>query len=156
MVWWLVGASGGLVLALWLFRRPLRRFGQQVQAERARELFHLQRPRLEEEFLRAASASGKPRGLIWQECLWEPQVLFVRQRHTGQIVALVALNVRFQAIPGSDMENVPAVQELKMASAVFFFERGRWHTVGRAIFNKNPEEAAEHFQGYYERLDTQA
>ena len=52
------------------------------------------------------------------------------------------------------MEGLPAVENLRNASAVFFFQRGQWHTVGKAVFNMNPQEALEHFQQHYERLPT--
>ena len=62
MEWWWLAAivllAGGLLALAW---RPLRRFGQAVQVERARELFQLQRPRLEALFMQTASATGKPR-----------------------------------------------------------------------------------------------
>jgi hypothetical protein len=151
-VWWFVGLLGALGLLVALFWRKLRTFGRQVQAERAREMFKLQRQRLEADFLRAAAATGKPRGLRWKECQWEQAVEFVRERQTGRIAALVAVGIAFEAIEGGGMEDVPAVKDLKNASAVFFFSGGQWHTVGKALFNKNPDEAIEHLKNQYERL----
>ena len=49
---------------------------------------------------------------------------------------------------------VSAVGNLRHASAVFFFDRGKWHTDGRAIFNLAPNEALEHFKNQYQRLET--
>jgi hypothetical protein len=154
MTWlWLVLAAlavgAVLGLALW---RPLRSFGRAVQGERARELFRLQRERLEAGFLTAAAATGKPRGLRWKDCQWGPEVEFVRERGSGQIAALVAVTVRFEAVAGGDMEGVPAVGDPKNASAVFFFHRGQWLTAGKAVFNLNPGEAVAHFKNQYERL----
>jgi hypothetical protein len=151
-IWWLAGlVLAGVVVAGILWSK-LRAFGREVQGERAQEMFKLQRPRLEHDFLRAAAASGKPRGLSWREILWAEAVEFVRERQSGQIAALVSVSIRFEAVAGGDMEGVPAVNDLKNASAVFFFHRGQWHTVGKAIFNKNPDEAVLHFQQQYERL----
>ncbi len=150
---WLIPAVLVLgVLAVVLFWRPLKRFGQQVQLERARELFKLQRERLEARFLSAAAASGKPRGLRWKECQWDSQVEFVRARQTREIVALVGVTIQFEAVEGSDMEGLPAVENLRNASAVFFFQRGQWLTAGKAVFNMNPDEAIEHFKKQYERV----
>jgi hypothetical protein len=150
--WWLAGfLLAALVLAALLWRK-VRSFGREVQVERAREMFKLQRERLETDFLRAAAATGKPRGLRWKECQWDQAVEFVRERQSGRIAALVGVGICFEAIEGGDMEGVPAVNDLKNASAVFFFSRGQWHTVGKALFNKNPDEAAEHFKEQYERL----
>ncbi len=151
MTWlWLIPILG-LTAAL-LAWRPLRSFGTTVRIERARELFQLQRERLEEHFLKAAAASGKPRGLRWKECQWDHPVVFVRERASGQIAALVAVTIQFEAVEGSDMEGLPAVANLRVASAVFFFQRGQWLTVGKAVFNMNPDEALGHFKNQYERV----
>jgi hypothetical protein len=136
-------------MLLW---RPLRSFGREVQAERARELFALQRQRLEEEFLGAAAASGKPRGLRWQQCDFNGELVLARDRQTRLLVALVPVTIRFDAVPGSDMEDLPALANLRTASAVFFFQRGRWHTAGKAVFNMNPDEALRHFEKQYQRV----
>src|SRR5262249_16281218 len=132
--------------------RPLRSFGREVQVERARELFTLQRQRLEVDFLRAAAATGKPRGLRWKHCQWEAPVEFARERNTGQLAPLLPVTIQSEAGEGSDMEGLPAVDTLRNASAVFFFHRGQWLTVGKAIFNMNPGEAIQHFQNQYERV----
>jgi hypothetical protein len=151
-LWW-IPFGGGLVLVLVaLFWRKLRAFGSQVTVERAREMFKLQRERLEGQFQQTAAASGKPRGLRWLECQWEEEVQFVRERQTGHLAALVAVTIQFEAIEGSDMESLPAVGNLRNASGVFFFQAGQWSTVGRAIFNMNPGEAAAHFSNQYEKI----
>ena len=117
-----------------------------------RELFALTRPRLEEEFFATAAASGKPRGLRWKACEWEPRVEFARERATGNYVALVGVVLQFEAIEGGDMEGLPAVGNLRNASAVFFFHGGAWRTTGKAVFNLNPDEALARFKNQYDRL----
>ncbi len=154
MVWpWLVagGMTMGLI-AMVLAWRPARRFSREVQAERARELFRLQRERLETQFFTAAAGTGKPRGLRWLDCSFETALELARDRRSAQLVALVPVTIRFEAVAGSDMEGLPAVGNLRHASAVFFFEAGQWHTVGKAVFNMSPAEALEHFRNQYERL----
>jgi len=64
----------------------------------------------------------------------------------------VAVTIQFEAIEGSDMEGLPAVGNLRNASAVFFFQKGHWLTVGKAVFNMNPDEALAHFKNQYERV----
>ncbi len=158
MMEWLWLLPVALVLAaagVWLVWRPLRGFGREVQFGRARELFMLQRERLEANFLQSAAGSGKPRGLRWKDCEWEQEIVFARERSSGQLAALIAVTIQFEAIEGSDMEGLPAVGNLRNASAVFFFQRGHWHTVGKAIFNMNPNEAVEHFKNQYERVTPQ-
>jgi hypothetical protein len=155
MMWpWL--AALGLVLSVVvlviLTWHPLRRFGGAVQVERAKELFLLQRERLEPLFLEAAAASGKPRGLLWKETAFESELAFARDKATRQVVALVGVTIRFEAVAGSDMEGLPAVANLRNASAVFFFQRGQWQTTGKAVFNLNPAEALHHFRNHYEPI----
>lgn len=145
----LILVAGGAAV---YFGRRLRTFGQAVNAVRARELFKLQRERLEAQFLRAAAATGMPRGLRWVDCEWEDEVTYVRERQTGQLAAFVGVTIQFEAIPESDMEGVPAVGDLKNASAVFFFQGGHWQTVGKTIFNLNPDEALRHLHNQYEAL----
>jgi hypothetical protein len=135
----------------WLTFWRLFRLGP--SAERARQLFQQQRERLELLFFQAAAASGKPRGLRWKAIEWESGVEFARERASGQLAALVGVTIRFEAIEGSDMEGLPAVGNLRNASAVFFFHRDRWHTTGKTVFNLNPDEALAHFQHQYERLN---
>jgi hypothetical protein len=151
-IWLVLGLIVGALVLTALFWPRLRAFGKEVLGERAQEMFKLQRERLEAEFLAAASASGKPRGLRWCECQWEQHAEFVRDRRSGQIAALVGVTIRFEAVEGSDMEGLPAVSNLRNASAVFFFHRGQWHTVGKVVFNLNPDEAVSHFRSQYERL----
>ena len=134
--------------ALW------RLFTGKGNARAARELFTRQRRQLQDEFFEAAAASGKPRGLRWKACEWEPAVEFARERATGDLAALAGVVIQFEAVEGGDMEGLPAVGNLRNASAVFFFHGGRWRTTGKAVFNLNPDEALARFQGQYERLMT--
>jgi hypothetical protein len=138
-----------VAIAAW---RSMCVFGGRVAVERARELFKLQRERLEVQFMTAAAASGKPRGLLWKDCQWDNPVEFVREVGTGQIHALVGVTIAFEAVPGGDMEGLPAVGNLRNASAVFAFENGHWRTQGKAVFNMNPDETIRHFHGQYERI----
>lgn len=153
--WWLapVAVVGLGILAVWLWR-PMRSFGREVQAERARELFRLQRERLEAQFVTAAGATGKPRGLLWKDIAFDNALELARDKKSHQIVALVPATIEFEAVEGSDMEGWHAVPIPRNASAVFFFERGQWKTVGKAIFNMNPDEALEHFKNQYERVES--
>jgi hypothetical protein len=154
MEWLALTGLGAAIVggACWLFWRPLRRWGGEVQAERARELFRLQRERLEHQFFMAASATGKPRGLRWQECLFEGPAEFARDRQSRQLIALVPVTIRFTAVEGGDMEGLPAVGNVRNASAIFYLHRGQWLTAGKAVFNMNPDEALRHFQKQYEQL----
>jgi hypothetical protein len=151
--WWLIPillaiALLGLIVA-W---RPLRAWVGEIHLERAREMFSLQRERLEAKFIEMAAATGKPRGLRWKDCEWADQFLFARDRYTGEITALVEVTVRFEPIEGSDMEDWAEARRLRNATGVFFFSKGQWHTHGRTIFNMNPNEALQHFKEQYEAV----
>jgi len=149
---WVGGAAAGLGAALVLLWRPLWRLGREVQVERARESFRLQRERLEAKFFDAAARSGKPRGLRWKDCSFENPLELARDRRTGQLIALVPVTIAFEAVEGGPMEGVEAVGNLRNATAVFVFERGHWATSGKAVFNMNPDEALRHFHNQYERV----
>jgi hypothetical protein len=134
----------------WLFVR--RRSFRAADVGAAQSAFLAARPDLESHFLRAASATGKPRGLRWTACEWGDGVEFAREKQTGRLAALVGVTIQFEAIEGGDMEGLPAVGNLRNASAVFFYDRGKWHTTGKAVFNLNPDEALTRFASQYERL----
>ncbi len=148
MMWIVPGAVLLLfaLISLWLGRpRP-------ASIESLRDRFRLQREHLEAHFFQIAAASGKPRGLRWEDCQWEDAVEFARDRATRQVLAFVGITVQFSAIEGGDMEGLPAVGNLRNATAVFFFEDENWRTKGKTVFNLNPDEALERFQLQLERL----
>lgn len=149
MVWLAVGLFVLALLGLfwWIGRH------QSLSARNARRQFERHSSGLQQAFFEAASASGKPRGLRWKGCEWNPTFEMAREKGTGQLVAFVGLLIQFEAIAGSDMEGLPAVGNLRNASAVFFLHRGRWQTTGKVIFNLNPEEAIAHFG--YERVESE-
>jgi hypothetical protein len=115
------------------------------QLNRLRQDFHRQRERVEARFFHLASQSGKPRGLAWSGCDFDDDVIYARDRRSGQISAFVAVTISFEAIEGGGMEEVEAVSNLRAATAVFRVDKGQWSTEGRAIFNLNPAEAVRFF-----------
>ncbi|HEX4611597.1 MAG TPA: hypothetical protein VH092_25605, partial [Urbifossiella sp.] len=86
----------------------------------------------------------KPRGLTWAGCVITGDAVLARAT-TGGILALVPVEVRFEPVPGSDMEANPAATEPRPATAVFTFARGHWQTDGRVVFNLDPARAAATF-----------
>jgi len=148
--WWilLIAASAGLGVAVGvalLVWRPLRQNWRESQLARYRKEFHRQRERLEAKFFQIASSSGRPRGLDWTGCDFDNDVVYARDRRSGEISAFVAVTISFEAVLGGGMEDVEAVGNLRAATAVFRVQQGRWSTDGRAIFNLNPTEAVEYF-----------
>lgn len=124
---------------------------QAREVRRAIEQFRVERERLEARFFDLASVAGKPRGLRWLDCDWQSDVTFARDVRTGLLTAFVAVNIRFEAVEGGDMEDVAAVGTVRDASAVFHYNRGVWGTGGRALFNMNPRDAVERLEGQFER-----
>ena len=121
--------------------------------QRARQTFFLRREWLEAEFLKLAGRRGIPRGLAWVDCDFDNEVQFARDRNSGQLRALVAATIRFEAIEGGGMEDVEAVSNLRAATAIFFYEGNKWSTSGRALFNLNPAEAIQHYRHELEMVD---
>lgn len=126
--------------------------GKQRRLKRAAETFRQRREYLEARFLDMARSLGKPRGLRWLECQWQPKVLFARDRQSGLLTAFVGVHISFEAIEGSDMEEVAAVSSLRDATALFHYQHGQWGTGGRALFNMDPTLALKRLEDQYEPL----
>lgn len=148
-LWIAIGIGVFALLALFY---AIGRRGRKLQPEEARRQFLQQREHLEAKFFELAAASGKPRGLLWLGGDWESTVELARDRKTGQIAAFVGVTLRFEAIPGSDMEGLPAVGNLRNATGIFFHDGRNWQASGRALFNMNPDEAIQHFGKQFEPL----
>ena len=141
--WW-VGSALAVVMAA-LVSRWLWQLMKAVKAERARELFRLQHERYEEQLLVRAAATGLPRGLRWCACRIRGDAVLVRDLSTGGIVALVPVVIEFEPNEGSDMVDVPAAREPRLATAVFSFVGRTWNTTGKVVFNHTPEQTVTAF-----------
>ncbi|MFN3148535.1 hypothetical protein [Bremerella sp.] len=138
----LIGAWGSVE---WIRGRRRYRLSSKNQ-EQAKQRFRLRREWLEAEFLKAAAASGKPRGLRWVDCEFGDDVQYACDEEYGLLRAFVSLTVRFEAIEGGDMEEVEAVSNLRAATGVFEYDGDRWIANPRAIFNLSPNQAILHFK----------
>lgn len=112
-----------------------------------------QRHDVESQFAVLAAATGTPRGLLWNNCEWNGQTRFARERASGLLTAFEAVVVRFGAVEGGEMEDVAAVSLPRDATAVFHFRHGRWGTGGRTLFNMTPDEAIERLADQFEPID---
>jgi hypothetical protein len=151
-----LGITLGALVAIVLLLLGLRwvwHLGKAVMAERARELFRLQHERFEERLLKAAAATGLPRGLRWVKCEITGNAVLVRDLTNGGIVALVPVLVRFEAEEGSDMAENPMAREPRPATAVFSFHRGDWTTAGRVVFNHTPDQTIAAFGQQFRVID---
>ncbi len=135
-------ALGTGAWCLWRRRQAARAVERR---RRAMEAFRLRREQLEAQFVQAVSNSGRPRGLLWKEVEFADEVTFALQRDSSRLVALVAVTVAFEAVPGGPMEDVEAVGRLRSATAVFVEGPGGWEAPGRVLFNLQPHQALEHF-----------
>jgi len=137
-----IAAAAGIATAIAL--RPLRIARQTEKIARAQRDFHRQREPLEAKFIERAAASGKPRGLRWADVDFDDDVVYARDRRTGGLKALVAVEVQFEAVEGGGMEHVENVALSKAATAEFLFDGTRWITEGRIYFNLAPTAAVKY------------
>jgi hypothetical protein len=135
-----IGLCGGL---WWRIGQKSR---VRKELERLQKDFHREREHLEAHFVKRAGASGRPRGLAWTDCDFADDVVYTRDRKSGELSALVAVTIHFEAVEGGGMEEVEFVRAPRDATAVFRVDRGRWTTDGRAVMNLNPTETLRHFQ----------
>ncbi len=142
---WLIPLTIVTLIVVAIALRAVSRRRQRARRDRARAEFDVLRELLENKFLAAAAATGKPRGLRWVTCAFEDPVVFAVDRVSNELVALVAATISFEAIPGGDMEDVEAVGNLRAATAVLIHRQGGWETDGRVVYNHSPQETLERF-----------
>lgn len=155
---WAAGIIGALVavyVAVNCFMAIKQRLARRATVAAIRE-FRLRRELLEARFFDMARLHGKPRGLRWVDCEWQSPVEFARDLKSGLLTAFVAVNVRFEAIEGGDMEGLAAVGTLREAVAVFHCQGGVWGTGGRALFNMHPQDAVSRLAGQYQAVIAEA
>lgn len=146
-MWGLVTAAGAVLATLLggalvlFYQRRMRR----ARLQRARDLLHRRREWLEAEFVSRASESGRPRSLVWENCEFEDAVALARDRHSGQLRALVGVTITFTPSDDHGLEVPDAELSHRAATAVFRFDGAEWTTDGRAIFNLNPAETIRRY-----------
>ena len=143
-----------VVFVAQFFWRRWRKAQQGARRKLAMLEFPDLREPLQAEFLQAAGATGKPRGLKWKQSDLHEGELFATDRANGDLYALVGVTVSFEAIPGGGMEDVEAVGNLRSATAIFIHRQGRWTTDGRVVFNLEPHQALEHYQQALEPISS--
>lgn len=155
---WIVGSILGTGLAVglgvlaWRTLAGRRRQHVREELQHARELFHRRREWLEADFLSLAATSGKPRTLAWNGCDFANEVAFARDRHSGQLCALVAVTICFSSADPNDDDILAGYPE-RSATSVFRFDGVRWTTDGRAVFNLNPSETIRHYSHELELVE---
>lgn len=148
-----IGILVAAVVVVLLVGQPLLKALQKREAEAAIQKFRMKREQLEAKFFDIASRLGKPRDLRWLDCEWLDRVTFGREVDSGLLTAFAAVEIRFEAVEGGDMEDVEAVSTIRDAAALFHYKDGAWGTGGRALFNMNPTDALERLNDQYEPIE---
>jgi hypothetical protein len=132
-----------VIILVVYYRRRTPKAPSAAKLESMRLEVNERRDELTAELLRAAAATGKPRGLRWTECDLSGEPHFAIDPKSRLVYALIAVTISFEAIEGGGMEDVEAVGNLRSATAVFVNRGGRWTTEGRVLFNLEPAEALD-------------
>lgn len=149
-----IGFFIAAVVLILVAGQPLLKALRKQEADTAIRKFRAQREQLEAKFFDIASRLGKPRDLRWLDCEWLDRVTFGREVESGLLTAFAAVEIRFEAVEGGDMEDVAAVSTVRDAAALFHYKDGVWGTGGRALFNMNPADALERLNDQYEPIET--
>jgi hypothetical protein len=147
-----LGIFIAVIALILIVGQPLLKALQKREADTAIRNFRTQREQLEAKFFDVASRLGKPRDLRWLDCDWLDRVTFGREVESGILTAFAAVEIRFEAVEGGDMEDVAAVSTVRDAAALFHYKDGSWGTGGRALFNMNPADALERLNDQYEPI----
>ena len=149
--WWiLLGVVASFAL-YYFFWRPMRLASQEARFAEARRRFHIQREHLEARFVTLAD-EARPHGPHWNDCEFEDDVAYVRDRNTGELSAFVGVAVASDGPPSSAGGMGDLIGNLRAGTAIFQFRRNRWETEGRAILNLSPTEAVRFYQNHLEMV----
>jgi len=152
LLWISLGVAAILAGILFVWR-PIRLAYRQAQFAAKRRDFHTQREHLEAKFIRLASANPRSNATYWDDCDFDDDVAYVRNRNTGELSAFVRVTVAVDAgkDPAAAMESI--IGNLRAGTAIFRFDRDHWETDGRAILNLSPAEAIRFYQNDLEMVD---
>ncbi len=95
---------------------------------------------LQQRFFSRVSKSGKPKGLTWKSCKFDEATTWAIEKQSANLHALLSVVIHFEAVPGGPMEDVEAVGNARIATAIFFYDGIRWDTRGDILFNLEPHE----------------
>ena len=114
-------------------------------------LFLEHRTELSQRFFSLVSVSGIPKGLTWKNCDFRDEILWVIEKQSADLHALIPAVIYFEAIPGGPMEEVKAVGNARVATGLFYFNGEHWDTSGHVLFNLDPEEVLTRHKDDYDR-----
>lgn len=139
----LFALAAGLLLAL-LSTAIWAMTGRRRDSGAAIREFQESQPSLQQAFQKAASESA-PRGLRLVDCEFSGEPLFAKDKNNGNLRGFLSVTIRFEAIPGGDMEDNPNVANLRAATALFHQEKTGWRPDGKILYNLEPADAIERF-----------
>jgi hypothetical protein len=151
--WWILVAVGAVAAVSVLIWRPLRAAAREARFAQARRDFHRQRERLEVKFIQLASANAAPDSPDWEDCDFDDDVAYVRNRSTGELSAFVGVTVAVGDYEGPPNGIGDLIGNLRAGTAVFRFDGDHWETDGRAILNLSPAEAIRFYRNDLEMID---
>lgn len=93
-------------------------------------------------FRTVAADSGLPHGLVWHTVEAADEPLFARDAE-NRLIALVAVEIKFEADEDGDMDDAPGLNMIRAATALFRFQNGTWAPNPKAVFNFAPQEFLE-------------
>ncbi len=125
----------GLFAGWFVLRRPLRDAIEDMNLDRAREQFRLQREGLEARFVATLNREEPSEGLRWDDAEWRNEIVWARDRRTRQILALVGVIFEPEGFGG--YTDPPA----RHATALFEYRKGKWCAEGRRLDEIRPHEA---------------
>jgi len=82
-----------LAIAAAMMWRPAVRFWRRVRFEKARMLFHRERERLEARLIKQIAVPVVTGEMEWLDCDFEDEVTFLRDRRSGEYVAVVMITL---------------------------------------------------------------
>jgi hypothetical protein len=131
------GLIATLAVAAWvILRRPVRHALEDLNVDRAREQFRLEREGLEARFLIALNRLDAAEGQRWEDANWHDEVVWARDRRTRQLLALVGVD--FESDPFSDPSAIDIATH--RATALFEYRKGHWHADGKRLDMVGPHE----------------
>ena len=95
---------------------------------------------LQQRFFSIVSKSGKPKGLTWKSCKFDEATIWAIEKQSANLHALLSVVIHFEAVLGGPMEDVEAVGNARIATAIFFYDGSRWDTRGDILFNLEPHD----------------
>jgi len=123
--WWLLTAVLAAATIGALITLPTRAARRVARLARARKEFHAQREWLEVKFVQLAGASPRRNCRAGEDCDFDDDVAYVRNRTTSELSAFVAVTVAV-GDGGNSGSGVSSLSGIRVGTAIFRFDNGHW------------------------------